>query len=49
MNIYLEQNPPDSTSGYYSGADYGSIDTTNLVLSIDTNSNGMILILLSTL
>ena len=43
MTIYLEQNLPDSTSGYYSGADYGSIGTTNLVLSIDSNSNSMIL------
>jgi hypothetical protein len=43
MNIYLEQSLPDSTSGYYAGADYGSIGTSNLVLSIDSNSNGMIL------
>jgi hypothetical protein len=43
MAIYLEQNLPDSTSGYYAGADYNTPGNVNLVLSIDSNSNGMIL------
>ena len=43
MAIYLEQNLPDSTSGYYAGADYNTPGTVNSILSIDSNSNGMIL------
>jgi hypothetical protein len=43
MAIYLEQSLPDSRSGYYAGADYNTIGNANLVLSIDSNSNGMIL------
>jgi Protein of unknown function (DUF3131) len=43
MAIYLEQNLPDSTNGYYAGADYNTPGNVNLVLSIDSNSNGMIL------
>ncbi len=43
MTIYLEQSLPDSASGYYAGADYGSIGNALLILSIDSNSNGMIL------
>ncbi len=43
MTIYLEQTLPDSTIGYFAGADYGTIGTANVVLSIDSNSNGMIL------
>jgi hypothetical protein len=43
MAIYLEQNLPESTSGYYSGADYNTLGTANLVLSINCNTNGMIL------
>ena len=43
MTIYLEQSLPDSTSGYYAGADYNTVGNVNLVLSIDSNSNGMIL------
>jgi hypothetical protein len=43
MAIYLEQNLPDSTSGYYAGADYNNPGYVNLILSIDSNSNGMIL------
>jgi len=43
MAIYLEQNLPDSNSGYYAGADFNTIGSANLVLSIDNNSNGLIL------
>jgi hypothetical protein len=43
MAIYLEQSFPDSTSGYYAGADFGTVGNGYLVLSIDNNSNGMIL------
>ena len=43
MAIYLEQSLPDSNSGYYAGADYNTIGNANLVLSIDNNSNGLIL------
>jgi hypothetical protein len=43
MAIYLEQNLPESTSGYYAGADYNNSGYVNLILSIDNNSNGMIL------
>ena len=43
MAIYLEQNLPDSTSGYYAGADYNTPGNANLILSIDSNTNGMIL------
>lgn len=44
MNIYLEKSLPDSTSGYYAGADYNAdISNANLVLSTDSNTNGMIL------
>jgi hypothetical protein len=43
MCIYLEQNLPDSSSGYYAGADYNTVGSANLVLSIDSNSNAMIL------
>jgi DNA-directed RNA polymerase subunit A" len=44
MAIYLEKSLPDSTSGYYAGAEY-NVDpySANSVLSIDSNSNGMIL------
>jgi hypothetical protein len=43
MAIYLEQNLSDSTSGYYAGADYNTPGYVNSILSIDNNSNGMIL------
>ena len=43
MAIYLEQSLPDSNSGYYAGADYNTVGSANLVLSIDNNSNGLIL------
>ena len=44
MAIYLEKSLPDSTSGYYAGAEY-NVDpySANSVLSIDSNTNGMIL------
>jgi hypothetical protein len=44
MNIFLEKAFQDSSNGYYAGAIY-SIDHNNaqLVLSIDSNTNGMIL------
>jgi hypothetical protein len=44
MTIYLERSLPDSTNGYYAGADFNvDIFNANLVLTIDSNSNGMIL------
>ena len=44
MTIYLEKAFPDTTTGYYSGADYNTdINNANLVLSTDSNTNGMIL------
>jgi hypothetical protein len=43
MAIYLEQSLPDSNNGYYAGADYNTIGNANLILSIDNNSNGLIL------
>lgn len=43
MAIYLEKAFPDPTWGYYAGADHNSARGANLVLSIDSNTNGMIL------
>jgi hypothetical protein len=43
MAIYLEQSLPDSNNGYYAGADYNTVGNANLVFSIDSNSNGLIL------
>jgi hypothetical protein len=43
MVIYLEKSLPDSNNGYYAGADYNADGNPKLVLSIDNNSNGMIL------
>lgn len=44
MAIYLEKSLPDSTSGYYAGAEYNADPySANSVLSIDSNTNGMIL------
>jgi hypothetical protein len=44
MNIYLEKAFPDSTNGYYSGAEYNTdINNAKLILSKDSNTNGMIL------
>jgi hypothetical protein len=43
MAIYLERSVPDTTSGYYAGADYNTIGSANVITSIDSNSNGLIL------
>jgi hypothetical protein len=44
MTIYLEKAFPVFTNGYYSGAEYNAdINNANLILSTDSNSNGMIL------
>jgi hypothetical protein len=44
MTIYLEKAFPEITSGYYSGADFNAdINSANLILSTDSNTNGMIL------
>jgi hypothetical protein len=44
MNIYLEKAFPDSSNGYYSGAEYNpDYNNANCILSIDSNTNGMIL------
>lgn len=44
MTIYLEKAFPDVTNGYYSGAEYNTdINNANLILSTDSNTNGMIL------
>jgi hypothetical protein len=44
MNIYLERAFPDVINGYYSGAEYNKdINNANLILSADSNTNGMIL------
>ncbi len=41
--IYLERSLPDPTSGYAQGADYNPDSSRNLVLSISSNTNAMIL------
>ena len=44
MTIYLEKAFPDSTNGYYSGAEYNTdINKAKSILSKDSNTNGMIL------
>lgn len=43
MNIYLEKAFSDSSNGYYSGAEYNAdYNNANCILSIDSNTNGMI-------
>jgi len=44
MTIYLEKVFPDLINGYYSGAEYNTdINNANLILSTDSNTNGLIL------
>ena len=44
MCVYLERAFPDTSSGYFAGADYNvDYNAAGLVLSTDSNSNGMIL------
>jgi hypothetical protein len=44
MNIYLEKAFPDTKNGYYSGAENNAdINNAKLILSMDSNTNGMIL------